>query len=1052
MKNLFRLCGLVISFGSLAFADQMILLRAPIALADYPCTFTVAGDCNTSYGGSGCLDVNSSQGTCPECPAGQTDACSQSGGTYCRDGTGALNLCNYTTGCSCENVSNIGNKYYSCATGSCNEDYTCESNGGTADSNGNHDCTKDSTCGGSCGPMDGQCGSANNTYSSSQPSTNLCSIGAASPVSGGGGSDWTWYCSGVNGGSRTYCRAPSTALSISVSPTNESAAANTTYGAYNITLTNNTNSTLLNVSVTASGMPVSTGNNWGISDFPYVTTVGNGNTFNAGNLSPGTYHLWCNNGTYSCYPAFSGNAGGTGGPYSINFTASYSGGSASVSAGLTVNAPQLNYSPGSFNFTGIQGGNNPSNQILTITDSGNAALSWNLSANTNSGGNWLSIGSIDGNPFSDPYHRGLNSPGQSHYIGIGANISGLSGGTYSGQLILNSNDRNVTIPVTLTISVPVTYVWQTGSYSSCSVSCGGGTQTRNVWCQDSNGNTVSNSYCSGTAPTSIQTCNTQPCITYSWQAGAWGSCSVPCGGGTQNRPVWCQDSNGNTVSNSYCSGTAPTSIQTCNAQACTCTPNSTSSCGIAPCTGVTTCNANGSGWSSCDYSSSNGKSCGTNSCAVNQTCQSGSCSNGTPKSGSYCSGQSCIANTLASCAPSCSTNQDCGACYPVSFQSQTSGFSLFPSGPAQASITVFPDHTFYAFVDYGKANIDAIQTPYSGGYVCAFDNAWVGTAARFKCTAPGNVGSYTYNSGTTDNTSGSNICSSGPTAIGTLNVAGSCTPGDHQTCGTAPCTGTETCSLSGSWSSCDYSSSDGKSCSTGNACAVGGSQICSDGSCVGGTPISGKYCLGTSCVADTLSSCSPSCNSPIDCAPSYVVYVRPYNPTLSLGDTQQFTAQVDQITSNGHELASNQKIKYWEVNGVVGGDPADGTITSNGLYTAPSSVSVPNVVITAVPEIDPNISGSTVVYFNTPGDCTSFTANPGSVVPPQGSTLSWICTGVTSCTISGVSGFFGANGSTDVYPSVTTTYTLNCNEISGGTITKTTTVVAGSPGRHETAP
>jgi hypothetical protein len=54
-------------------------------------------------------------------------------------------------------------------------------------------------------PINGQCGSSNNQTLSSIPTTNLCSSGTASSVTGSG--PWTWTCSGQNGGSSIGCSA-----------------------------------------------------------------------------------------------------------------------------------------------------------------------------------------------------------------------------------------------------------------------------------------------------------------------------------------------------------------------------------------------------------------------------------------------------------------------------------------------------------------------------------------------------------------------------------------------------------------------------------------------------------------------------------------------------------------------------------------------------------------------------------------------------------------------------------------------------------------------------
>ncbi|HVC21314.1 MAG TPA: thrombospondin type-1 domain-containing protein [Vicinamibacterales bacterium] len=104
-----------------------------------------------------------------------------------------------------------------------------------------------------------------------------------------------------------------------------------------------------------------------------------------------------------------------------------------------------------------------------------------------------------------------------------------------------------------------------GPWSACSAACGGGTQTqtRTVIVAPSGGGTP----CPVLYET--QSCNTQPCVTYSWSAGAWSVCSVACGGGLQTRTVQCIDSNGNVVNSSDCAGlAAPATSQTCNTQAC----------------------------------------------------------------------------------------------------------------------------------------------------------------------------------------------------------------------------------------------------------------------------------------------------------------------------------------------------------------------------------------------------------------------------------------------------------------------------------------------------
>ena len=83
----------------------------------------------------------------------------------------------------------------------------------------------------------------------------------------------------------------------------------------------------------------------------------------------------------------------------------------------------------------------------------------------------------------------------------------------------------------------------------------------------------------------------------------------------------------------------------------------------------------------------------------------------------------------------------------------------------------------------------------------------------------------------------------------------------------------------------------------------------------------------------------------------------------------------------------------------------------------------------------------------------SFTANTSFLVPPQPVILSWACQNADSCSINhGVGSVNNISGTTTVYPTSTTSYTLTCNNnTSGSTVTATATVTV-APGVHEVAP
>ncbi|HIA04073.1 MAG TPA: hypothetical protein EYN66_19610, partial [Myxococcales bacterium] len=170
----------------------------------------------------------------------------------------------------------------------------------------------------------------------------------------------------------------------------------------------------------------------------------------------------------------------------------------------------------------------------------------------------------------------------------------------------------VNTPCTCT---PINGGWSTWSdWSTCSVSCGSGIQTRTHSCNNPSPN-VCGAACSGSSSES-QSCNTQSCCVPSTSCGGWGACSVACGSGTQTRScnngcggsTWTESQNctGDFTDDvcGVCNGNGPGTVFSCtNSVGCT--------------NGSKTCCADGSNCTSCGGGSSPtvvlGKSCSASS-------------------------------------------------------------------------------------------------------------------------------------------------------------------------------------------------------------------------------------------------------------------------------------------------------------------------------------------------------------------------------------------------------------------------------------------------------
>ena len=86
--------------------------------------------------------------------------------------------------------------------------------------------------------------------------------------------------------------------------------------------------------------------------------------------------------------------------------------------------------------------------------------------------------------------------------------------------------------------------------------------------------------------------------------------------------------------------------------------------------------------------------------------------------------------------------------------------------------------------------------------------------------------------------------------------------------------------------------------------------------------------------------------------------VTPVTVTLGVGGTQQFVA-----TDGGVETTN----VMWTVDGIVGGDPGVGTVSGQGLYTAPTTtVSMRTVTVTAISKDDVTVIATATVMLQPP--------------------------------------------------------------------------------------
>jgi hypothetical protein len=118
----------------------------------------------------------------------------------------------------------------------------------------------------------------------------------------------------------------------------------------------------------------------------------------------------------------------------------------SVTLVITAPKPTIGLSPTSLTFNAVQGGSNPSSQIVTVTNIGPAGSTLNWTATDDA--DWLSESPTGGSLAS----------GASEPMTVSVNITGLTAGTYYATITVsdpNATNDPQTVSVTLVVTAPV---------------------------------------------------------------------------------------------------------------------------------------------------------------------------------------------------------------------------------------------------------------------------------------------------------------------------------------------------------------------------------------------------------------------------------------------------------------------------------------------------------------------------------------------------------------------------------------------------------------------
>jgi hypothetical protein len=410
-------------------------------------TFTVPISNATAFNGNKTFNVNLSNPTGWETINTAAATVTINGGSGSGSGTnGVCGVANGTTTSAAPtaNLCNAGTVSTVAGTGPWT--WSCTgANGGS-----NASCAAPTYGSSSVTVVNGTCGSANGTTVSTAPTTNFCTAGTASSVSGSG--PWTWNCTGSNGGTNASCSA---SLSISGG---------------GVTAVNGSCGTANNVGVTAipSANLCSTGTAssvTGSGPWSWSCAGSNGGT-NASCLAPLSINGVCgtsNGTTVSSAPTTNFCTAGTAssvtgsGPWAWSCTGSNGGTNASCSASLlsTTNGTlalsastySVAQSAGTVTITVNRTGGNTAESVNYATSNGTAVAGTDYTAESGTL-NWAAS-NVAAQTFTVPVSNATAFTGGKTFTITLSSVNGASLGTSTATVTINGSGTSGTFGISV---------------------------------------------------------------------------------------------------------------------------------------------------------------------------------------------------------------------------------------------------------------------------------------------------------------------------------------------------------------------------------------------------------------------------------------------------------------------------------------------------------------------------------------------------------------------------------------------------------------------------